>query len=230
MVESKIKGIILDLDNTLYKYSSCHDYALNQVLLLIENNLKIDHNTSMQLYEKAKCKIKAQLNHTAASHHRLLYFQYLCEELAISPFKHAYDFYQHYWDKFLEVMQLGGGVITFLEFCKQNNLQVCILTDLTAEIQYRKINHLGIGKYVDCLVTSEEVLFDKPHPIMFYTALSKMQLQPSEVIMIGDSWSKDIQGAQNIGIKAIYFTSNADNLDNDVLYISNFIDLEQKLQ
>jgi len=36
---------------------------------------------------------------------------------------------------------------------------------------------------------------------MFKTALKKLKLKPNEVIMIGDSESKDIKGAEALGIR-----------------------------
>jgi rhamnose utilization protein RhaD (predicted bifunctional aldolase and dehydrogenase) len=42
---------------------------------------------------------------------------------------------------------------------------------------------------------------------MFQTILHKLKLQPENVIMIGDNYKKDIEGANQIGIYGYYYTS-----------------------
>ena len=101
-------------------------------------------------------------------------------------------------------MVLFENVTEYLEAHKSKGVKICILTDLTAHIQYRKIEKLGLAKYVDFLVTSEEVGVEKPHPSMFIKALQKLECKPSEAVMIGDSWSKDIVGANALGIPSIW--------------------------
>ena len=71
---------------------------------------------------------------------------------------------------------------------------------MQTSFQIRKLIKLG---YKDIsLVTSEEVGVEKPDEAIFYYALNKINLKPEQVIMIGDSYAKDILGATNIGIQA----------------------------
>ena len=62
--------------------------------------------------------------------------------------------------------------------------------------------------YFDFVIDSAEVGFRKPHPIIFERALGSesRDLQPSEVLMIGDDWNADVQGALAVGLHAIHFT------------------------
>lgn len=80
---------------------------------------------------------------------------------------------------------------------------VCLITDLTAEIQLRKIVHLKIEKLIDLVVSSEEAGADKPHNSIFALALKKLRLSRKEVVMIGDDSRKDIKGARALGIRTV---------------------------
>ena len=75
-------------------------------------------------------------------------------------------------------------------------IETAIVTDLTAQIQFRKMVYFGLDHYFDYIVTSEEAGCDKPDPAPFILDLEKMQLQPNEIRMIGDNPFNDIQGAK----------------------------------
>ena len=98
------------------------------------------------------------------------------------------------------------GVYELLKKYKNN---ICLATDLTADIQYRKIKKLKLHNYCNSVVTSEEAGREKPHPYMFMLSLQKLGLKASEVCVIGDSFNKDIFGARNSQIDAIWL--NQDN-------------------
>lgn len=107
-----------------------------------------------------------------------------------------------YWDTFLENMKPFDEIYDLLERYKN---KICLVTDLTAHIQYRKIKKLELDKYCSQIITSEEAGKEKPHPYMFIQALYKLNLKPNEVCIIGDSFKKDIFGATNMNIDAIWF-------------------------
>ncbi|MCT7433177.1 HAD family hydrolase [Aliarcobacter cryaerophilus] len=198
----KYKGILLDIDNTLYNYDITHKIAKNQVLEFCINELNLEKDIVENAYEIGRKKVHIELSETAASHNRLLYFQKMCEILNINSLDYAFRIYNIYWDTFLENMTPFDGIYDFLEKYKN---KICLVTDLTAHIQYRKIEKLKLNQFIDKIVTSEEAGREKPHPYMFMLALEKLNLGKHEVCMIGDSFKKDILGASNLGIDSIWF-------------------------
>ena len=50
-----------------------------------------------------------------------------------------------------------------------------------------------------------DIGYDKPDIRFFEEALRRCGLQPSEVLMIGDSMTTDIEGARKAGIDALFF-------------------------
>jgi len=196
------KGILLDIDNTLYDYSSTHSFAKDQVIKFCVKEFSLQENEIIKAYDKARKRVHIELSETASSHNRLLYFQKMLEILKLNPLKYAFKIYNIYWDSFLDFMSPFDGIYELLEKYKN---RICLVTDLTAHIQYRKIEKLKLDKYCHQIVTSEEAGKEKPHPYIFMLAFQKLDLKASEVCMIGDSYKKDIFGATNLGIDAIWF-------------------------
>jgi HAD superfamily hydrolase (TIGR01509 family) len=198
----KYKALLLDIDDTLYCYDSAHSVANKSVIDFFKNELNIDETTVISTYKKARKKTHIDLSETAASHNRLLYFQKMCESLEVNPLKNGIKLYNLYWDIYLENLQPFDGVYDLL---KKYNQNICFVTDLTAHIQYRKIEKLKFYDYSKIIVTSEESGKEKPHPYIFIKALQKLDKNPYEVCMIGDNFKKDIIGANNLGIDSIWF-------------------------
>ena len=105
-------------------------------------------------------------------------------------------------------MKLNAGAKKFILKCNEKNIPICCLTDLTAEIQFRKVLKLNLEYNIKYIVTSEEVGIEKPNKKMFQRALEKLRLSTDQVIMIGDSVDKDIWGAEEMGITSFLVKSN----------------------
>lgn len=206
-----IKAVVFDLDNTLYDYDACNKLAEKELFRTIAEKFSITEEDAEKLLKKAKANIKNQLgDEVAASHNRLLYMQNICEQAGENPLKYALEFYNAYWDTMLENMVLFEYVKPLLGELKGKHIKVGILTDLTAHIQYRKLERLGISEMIDCLVTSEEAGAEKPSEKMFDLMLKKLDLKAEEVLMIGDSEKKDIAGAEVVGMKTLLFENRLD--------------------
>lgn len=219
-----VKNLILDLDNTLYGYDVPHKQAMATVLKMFSDRFAISDEQTQSSFDRARKKTHLELPARAASHNRLLYFQKMFEENGLNCMPHALELYEEYWGTFLEAMQLFEGVEDYLEGHRSQGGKVCVLTDLTAHIQYRKIKKLDLHKHLDFLVTSEEAGIEKPHPYMFTKALQKLGCSPEEALMIGDSWSKDIQGANAMGIPSIWINHHGEErfLQESITEVSRF--------
>lgn len=218
------KNLIVDLDNTLYGYEVPHNTALSKVFERFSTQFDIDLKTTEETFRSARLKTHLELPNRAASHNRLLYFQKMLELNGLNGMKYALELYNCYWGTFLDHMTLFDTVIAYLEKQRSNGARVCILTDLTADIQFRKIEKLGLFDHIDFLVTSEEVGVEKPHPYMFSRALQKLACDASDTVMIGDSWQKDIVGANAMGIQSIWINHAKEQriLTNNIREVSRF--------
>jgi HAD superfamily hydrolase (TIGR01549 family) len=190
-------AILFDTDNTLYHYDPAHEAAMKAVRDKATNSFLISTTQFDDAFSKAREEIKLQLKHTASSHSRLLYMQRMMEILGLgSQVLRALDFEQTYWRTFLSHAVLFDNVKELLDDLRLLGIATAIVTDLTAQIQFRKIIYFDLDHYFDYIITSEESGFDKPHPASFKLALEKMNPKTNCIWMIGDNSVNDIQGAR----------------------------------
>lgn len=196
-------AILFDTDNTLYPYDPAHETAMRAVREKVTRTFSIDVEAFDKAYAEARKQVKKRLHHTAASHSRLLYFQRMLEIIGLgSQVMLALDFEQTYWRTFLSNAVLFDDVKALLDDLRLLGVPTAIVTDLTAQIQFRKVVYFGLDHYFDYIVTSEEAGHDKPHDAPFQIALEKMRPKGDCIWMIGDNPVNDIQGARE-KIKAV---------------------------
>jgi len=112
----------------------------------------------------------------------------------------ALDFEQTYWREFLVNARLYPGIRELLQQLKSTEIKTANITDLTAQIQFRKMVYFGLDEYFDFVVTSEEAGCDKPDIRPFTLALKKLKVSPEDVWMIGDSIACDVVGAKEANL------------------------------
>ena len=80
---------------------------------------------------------------------------------------------------------------------------VVILTNGIARIQKSRLSRSPIRRFIKNMVVSQDVGFAKPDPRLFFAALDGVS--PGDALMIGDSLSSDILGANRAGIDSCWF-------------------------
>lgn len=241
---AKLRGVLLDLDGTLantedYNYLYAKDkrteelleYKLYQYLSPV---LKvIPWEEFIDLYTRAQKEVKAELRGTAASHNRYLFIQKTLELCGINfvpdIIQRAYDYY---FDEMLRRTTVYPGVVEVLKSMKYNQLKTCMVTDFTADMQIKKVRKLGIMKYIDYMVTSEEAGADKPHPEQALLALKKLHLQQDEVVVIGNNPKTDIELAAGMKMKSILFDPRGlytNQKGKETFYTQNFNEIPKLL-
>jgi putative hydrolase of the HAD superfamily len=68
-------------------------------------------------------------------------------------------------------------------------------------------DRLGISKFFNARIFSDEVGLRKPEAGIFEVALSKLGLPPDRVVHVGDDVSADVTGAKARGMRAIWFNT-----------------------
>lgn len=200
-LQKKPKAIIFDTDNTLYSYDPAHKAATKAVEVKACNLLGVSSKEFNKAFIAARLEIKEQLKKTASSHSRLLYYQRTIEVLGLNTqILMTLDLEQTYWRTFLSNCQLFPEVREFIIDLKNAGVVIAIITDLTAQIQFRKVVYFGLDNYFDYVVTSEEAGADKPNKASFEIALRKLQTPPENIWMIGDDANADIMGASQFNM------------------------------
>lgn len=207
-------AVLLDLDDTLYPYDPCHRAGLAAMQGLLEGELGIGAEAFEGAFRRARQEVKARLGDTASAHSRLLYAGRLLELLGMrSQPATALRLEAAYWRDFLLACERFPGVEELLLEFRLHNIPVCVVTDLTMAIQYRKLIHLRLAELVDWVVTSEETPGDKITQIPYRLAREKLELSPGAVVwMIGDN-RPDIEAAREALGATTFLRLNGTNKD-----------------
>lgn len=200
-----LQAVIFDLDDTLYDYKSLDREAGRRVQDLVCKTLNIEEAKYQEAYMRGRRETKEQLGNTGASHNRILYFQKTLEHLACKPLPLSLQMYETYWGTFLREMKLYPEARKLLDRLHERGILVGVCTDLTAHIQHRKLEALGLSQDIDCLVTSEEAGQEKPAAGIFALCLKKLAVSPAEVCFVGDDYKRDVAGALAAGMHAVWF-------------------------
>lgn len=99
-------------------------------------------------------------------------------------------------------------------------------------MQNKRIRKSNISKYLDDIIISEEVKVAKPDAKIFELALNNVDYtNKSNLLMVGDSLTSDIQGGINFGIDTCWFNPNKINKTKikPTYEISNLVELKDLL-
>lgn len=117
------------------------------------------------------------------------------------------------------------GIKVFFEFVKKYNFLLTIVSN-SPRRKYIEEILVYFDIKVDFVIGYEDTTFRKPNPMPMELALSKMGLNPEEVIAIGDN-IKDSESAYKAGIVNIYFNDTQEDLEFNYFsfYSINYIEI-----
>ncbi len=65
-------------------------------------------------------------------------------------------------------------------------------------------SHFELRRFISAAVSSADHGYMKPHPSIFLAALADLDVAPRDAVMVGDSVRHDVEGALNIGMRAVW--------------------------
>ena len=121
-------------------------------------------------------------------------------------------------------IHLYDGVPEMIERLQNMGIKIGIITDGRPEGQRNKIEALGID--VDDIIITDELggtQFRKPCDVSFRMMATRWRLNPADIVYVGDNPTKDFQAPKQLGIKTVWF-NNPDGLYKTDSYSEEFID------
>jgi len=79
------------------------------------------------------------------------------------------------------------------------------------------IDALGVGGYVDCVLTSARVGYRKPHPRIYQMAIEAVACRPEAALFVGDSVSHDVEGPRAAGMRAVLIDRSGRYSDREAI-------------
>ncbi len=87
-------------------------------------------------------------------------------------------------------LQPRNGIENCINFCKQNNIKICLITTTTSNMLKSISNslkkHISFDSF-DLITTKENVINEKPNQEVYNFALDKLGIQASDVIAVEDT-------------------------------------------
>jgi putative hydrolase of the HAD superfamily len=104
------------------------------------------------------------------------------------------------------------GAIAVLRELRERGLRLGIVTNGFSETHREKIALLQIGEYFDAIFIADEVGMVKPDPLLFAHAVTALGSTPAHAAMVGDRYDRDVRGALDAGLFAVWL-----NVRNETL-------------
>ena len=100
------------------------------------------------------------------------------------------------------------GALAALQDLRQRGCKLAIVTNGGTAAQNVKIGALGLESMVDSIVISEAEGVSKPAAEIFEIALRNLALPASRCWFVGDNPEKDVAGAGDAGLTAVWFVGD----------------------
>lgn len=190
ILPKKTRVVILDLDGTLYAKTG----IVWRMMLALPRDWK-----KMLAERKTRKLMRGQW---AGDLFNKAYFETLAQLSGLSPATAKNWYEEVYMPQMLEVIRqhypLAAWVLPFVEECKQEGLQLVVLSDYGHT--HEKLAALGVStELFDWVVSAPELGGLKPAKELLLTVATKMGVLPEECFVIGDREDTDGEMARTAG-------------------------------
>ena len=170
-MEGKIKLIIFDLDGVLVEAKNIHYEALNEAL---GDKYAISWNEHLSTYDGLKTTQKLDM---------------LSEKKGL-----PIDIHSDIWenkqqltlDK-LRALKPNVDLIQTMNLLVSEGYKIAVCSNSIRKTCLTVLSKLGIMEFMDLIISNEDVKNGKPHPEMYWKAISMMSCLPEETLIIEDS-------------------------------------------
>ena len=198
----RYRWLLFDADGTLFDYDRAERAALEQVLGQIGVSTDPGHLAAYRRINQALWQAveKGEITPGMVKVRR---FELLLEAIQVAYSPNALSAsYLECLANCSELLEDAGEVLGAL----RRKYQIAILTNGLKEVQRGRLSRSAIRPHISQIIISEEVGAAKPAREFFDQAFARLG-HPSkrEVLMVGDGWASDIQGAVQYGIDASWY-------------------------
>ena len=169
-MEGKIKLIIFDLDGVLVEAKNIHYEALNEAL---GDKYTICWNEHLSTYDGLKTVQKLDM---------------LTEQKGLPQNTHR-DVWERKQKITLEKLgnlKINSYLVSVFSKLSEN-YKIAVCSNSIRKTVLTVLSKLGLMEYMDLVISNEDVKNSKPHPEMYWKAISMMSCLPEETLIVEDS-------------------------------------------
>jgi len=218
----QLKAIFLDMDETLCDTTGANNQALERLAQMAAELFPEAFDSQAfakaylaGIYRELSEAQKADLlpiTHEENFRHRLI--QWILQDMDISEAQgntlaNAQALQSCFDDARTECFDFFEGIGDWLTKMREH-YQLVVITNGPEFSQVTKLERVNMANFVDHIIIGGQEPAQKPAKSIFDKALKLCNLQPDEVIHVGDSLSADIQGAINAGIQNVWIQHHQD--------------------
>ncbi|MEA1993689.1 MAG: HAD family hydrolase [Euryarchaeota archaeon] len=201
----EIKAVFFDIDNTLFDQDRAHKKAIR---IIAGRHRDIFDGVSEErlievFLEADKIALKEFHNGKVLDAIRIDMQRNILKILELNgdfAEEMAQEFYELYPGLNIPIDNVELVVTTI-----KVGYQLGVISNGSRDVQYRKLDALGLRSIFQSITLSEELGIRKPDPRIFWKATEEMDVEPEESLYIGDLYLPDIIGAKSAGMKSCWF-------------------------
>jgi len=169
-----IKLIIFDLDGVLVDAKKIHFETLNQALSEIGDNFEISESEHQLIYDGLKTTQKLKILNEKKG-------------FPIEKSRFVWERKQRLTTEVLSKLERDHRLVDILEKLRQKNIKIACCSNSIRRSVIVMLSKTGLIEYMDLILSNEDVANSKPHPEIFWKAMSSLNVLPEETLIIEDS-------------------------------------------
>jgi HAD superfamily hydrolase (TIGR01509 family) len=191
-----IKAIFFDLDGVLVDAKKIHFDTLNKALASMGDEYIISESEHLSIFDGLKTQEKLNILSKI-------------KKLDPSLHKKIWSLKQQFTEG--EINQLSNDyklIEMFKQLKKEGYILACCSNSIRRSV-FIMLSKIGIIEYMDLILSNEDVSISKPHPEIYWRAMTLLNLYPEECVIVEDS-PNGLLAAQRSSCKTLRVKNSQD--------------------
>jgi putative hydrolase of the HAD superfamily len=214
-MSAPIEAVLLDYGHTLIYFDERPHSALlgayENVNRLLADSLEREVPAAQVMIEKVSQRVDAEIQRDYAAGREEeveiagIYDAALRDiglELDPSLIERIMELEQEGW---LNSVHVGPDVVSTLEELRRRGLRLGVVSNAAylPRLMKAQLAALDLAKYFTGVTFSSEIGVRKPHAAIYRDALTKIGVEPSRTLFVGDRVREDVRGPKSLGMRAV---------------------------
>jgi HAD superfamily hydrolase (TIGR01509 family) len=168
------KLIIFDLDGVLIDAKDIHYKTLNKAICSVDEKYSINLNEHLSIYDGLKTTQKLKLLTKNKG-------------LPESVYDKVWDLKQKLTLESLSIINENHDLINIFSKLSEDGYKIACCSNSIRKTVLLVLSKLGIIRYMDLILSNDDVKNSKPHPEIYWKAMSNFDVLPEQTLIVEDS-------------------------------------------